>query len=115
MSTPYSSNFDLSIPFSDDSAQINLTANTSQSYIVPGTKSETYSVRFGYNFNNNVFVSKNAAFTMPAADTMSLSGFVELNPGADGTQRYVNGGDTLHFVTPDTSAYVSISLRKLPS
>lgn len=115
MATSFNSNFNLSIPFSDESVQIHLDQNTDETYIVPGDKSVIYAVYFGYNLSSNVFVSLNAPFAIPAAGNVSTQRFAELNPGFSGGQRYVKGGDILHFITPDASAFVSIALKRLPS
>lgn len=113
MSTRYNSNYDLTVPFSDDSAQLHLTSGSALTYTVPGSANNTYSVRFSYNSDASIFVRKNAAPTIPGADTINTEQFNEYKPGADGTQRYVIGGDVLHFETTDAAAYCGISVRKI--
>lgn len=114
MSVPYTSNFDLTMPFVDDSAVIALGAAAEETYTVPGTSVNKYSVRFSYTSTSNVFVRKNDTPTIPAGGTVEEEENTEFRPGGDGTQRYVQGGDVLHFITPDASAYVGIRLMKLP-
>jgi hypothetical protein len=110
----YNSNFDITQPFSDVSVQMALATGTAQSYTVPGNAHDKFSVRFGLNHNSNVFIGNNVTAASPGAGDKTTTQFLELNPGHDGSQRYVKGGDVLSFVTPDTAAYVSISIRQLP-
>lgn len=114
MSIIYNSNYDLTIPFSDDSAQVALGVGVEQTYTVPGPATTYYSVRFAYISTSNVFVRLNAIPTTPGAASVTTQTYSEFRPGADGSQRYVKGGDVIHFITPDATAYVGISLRQLP-
>jgi hypothetical protein len=114
MAIQYNSNFDLTIPFSDVCVQFALATNTADSFTVPGGPTAKYAVRFGYTSTSNVFVRLNTAPTVPAPGTNDTERYNEFRPGADGSQRYVQGGDVIHFITPDASAYVGISLRQLP-
>ena len=114
MAIQYNSNFDLTIPFSDVSVQVALATNTPASYTVPGIATTKYAARFAYNQDANVFIRLNTAPTTPPAGTVTTQAYGEYRPGADGSQRYVAGGDVLHFTTPDASAYVGITLRQLP-
>lgn len=115
MAILYNSNYDETVPFSDVCVQVNLATNTSQSYTVPGTAIDKYSIRFGYTENSNVFVSSNVTGTVPTSGTSNTQQYTEFRPGSDGSQRYAKGGDVLHFITPDaTGAYFGISLRQLP-
>lgn len=115
MAIAYNSNYDLTIPFSDVCIQFALATNASDSFMVPGPATTTYSMRFGYTENSNVWVRLNAAPTTPPAGTATAEPYSEFRPGADGSQRYVNGGDEVHFITSDASAQVGISLRQLRS
>jgi hypothetical protein len=109
----YNSNYDVTIPFSDVSLQIALATATEQTYTVPGTATVQYSARFSYTQNSNVFVRLNGTVVTPGAGTKTTLQYDEFKPGSDGSQRYVKGGDVLHFITPDASAYVGMSLRQL--
>jgi len=111
----YNSNYDETVPFSDVCVQIGLNTNSSQSYTVPGDFHNKYSVRFSYTANANIFVGLNTTGTVPTGGTSNTQQYVEFRPGDDGSQRYVQGGDVLHFITPDaTGAYFGFSLRSLP-
>ena len=115
MTVQYNENFNLTIPFSDTSVQFNLAQNAALTFTVPGLATDKYSVRFAYNSTANVFVRLNAAPTVPGAGTSGTQQYGEFRPGGDGSQRYVQGTDVIHVITPDASgAYAGISLRKLP-
>lgn len=115
MAIKYSSNYEQTIPLSDVCAQIHLTANVGQQFVVPGVDTIKYSVLFSYISTSNVFVCNNAAPVIPAANTVGVQQYNEFRPGEDSvTKRYVKGGDVLHFITPDATAYVGIRLMQLP-
>lgn len=113
MAIQYNSNYDLTIPFSDVSLQIALATATEQTYTIPGSATTQYSVKFSYTENSNVFIRLNGTVTTPAPGTIGTQQYGEFKPGSDGSQRYVKGGDVLHFITPDASAYMGASLRQL--
>jgi hypothetical protein len=114
MSLPYNSNYDLTRPFSDDVAQVNLTVGGGvETYTVPGLVTDRYSVRFTYASDSNVFVCLNADPTIPGAASVGVQQYNEFKPGGDCTQRYVKGTDTIRMATPDASAYVGLSLMKV--
>lgn len=114
MAISYNSNFDLTIPFSDVCAQIALGANVEETFAVPGNSTVKYSMRINLNATSNVFIRLNDTPTIPPGGTVGTEQYNEYRAGADGSQRYVQGGDVVHFITPDASAYVGISLRQLP-
>jgi hypothetical protein len=114
MAIQYNSNFDLTIPFSDVCVQFSLATDTEQTYTVPGVATIRYAARFSYISTSNVFVRLNDTPAIPAAGTSGTEQYNEFRPGADGSQRYLKGGDVVYLITPDASAYVGISLRQLP-
>ncbi len=114
MAIQYNSNFDLTIPFSDVCAQVAMAANAEETYTIPGAATVRYAARFAYTYNSNVFVRLNSAPTTPPGGTVTTQQYSEFRPGDDGSQRYVKGGDVLHFITPDATAYAGVSLRQLP-
>lgn len=114
MAVSYNSNYDLTVPFSDLSIQVHVQTGTPESFTVPGTATTRYSARFAYGPTSNVFVRLNTAAGVPSGGTVATEPYNELNPGHDRSQRYVNGGDVLHFATPDSNAYASVSFRQLP-
>jgi hypothetical protein len=115
MAIAYNSNFDLTIPFSDVCAQIALVQNTDITYVVPGPPTTKYAARFSMTSITTVFIRLNGVPTIPAPNTVNQEQYNEMRAGADNTQRYVNGGDVIHFITPTAAAvYVGVSLRQLP-
>ena len=111
MTTGWNSNFqNKTIPFSDTSVQIALAANTSQSYTVPGSETQKYQALFSYTSTSNIFVGYNQAPTTPAPGTHNTNGNEEFRPDC----RYVQGGDIIFFITPDSTGYVGVSLRAIP-
>jgi len=113
MAVSYNSNYDLTIPFSDVSYQVNVQTGTPESFTVPGVATDKYSAKFAYGPASNVFVRVGASPTVPASGVVLTESYAELNPGHDRSQRYLNGGDVVHFSTPDSNAYASVSLRRI--
>lgn len=110
MAIQYNSNFIETMPFSDASVQIACGASVEQTYTVPGGQTMQYQAYFEYASNSNVFVCKNATPVIPSAGSVGTQQYNEFKP----VKRYVRGGDVLHFITPDSSAYIGVSLRQLP-
>ena len=112
MAIPYTSSYDETIAFSDVCVQMSLATNTAQTYTLPGTSTQNYTVLFGFPTSTNLFVGKNSTATVPAGGTQTTSQYVEfITPGE---KRYCVGGDVLSFITPDSSARVGISVRAIP-
>lgn len=96
--------------FSDTGASMALAANAELTYTVPGVSTARYQALFGFNAAANVYIALNVSATVPSAGTInSSSRFQELRP----CKRVVQGGDVLHFITADTTAQVSVSLRAI--
>ena len=109
MTISYNSNYNETIPFSDTDIQIACQANAALSYTVPGSDLMQYQAYFSYTQQSNVFVCKNSAPTIPSNGTVGTQQYNEFKP----IKRYVKGGDVLYFITPDTLAYIGVSLRQL--
>lgn len=109
MTIPWNANYIETLPFSDTAIQIGCNANVAESWTVPGADTSEYQAYFEYASNSNVFVCKNSAPTVPALGTVGEQQYNEFKP----KKRYVKGGDVLYFITPDTSAYIGVSLRQL--
>lgn len=109
MTIQYNSNYNETMPFSDTAVQVNCAANVAESFTVPGTTEQQFQAFFEYASNSNVFVCKNTAPTIPASGTVGTQLYNEFKP----QKRYVRGGDVLYFITPDTNAYIGVSLRQL--
>ena len=109
MTIQYNANYIETMPFSDNCIQVNCAANTEKTFTVPGTPEQQFQAYFEYASNSNVFVSKNVTPTVPTSGTVGTQAYNEFKP----KKRYVRGGDVLHFITPDTNAYIGVSLRQL--
>jgi len=110
MAISYNSNFDGTTPFSDVTYPVALATNTDETITVPGTATMQYQALFSYTSTSNVFVRLNAIPTVPPAGTGALEQYNEFRP----MKKYVKGGDVIHLITPDASAYVGVSLMQLP-
>lgn len=97
------------MPFSDTCAQVACNVNAQETYTVPGTNIDFYQAKFKYTSNSNVFVCLNGTPVIPAGATVGTQPYNEFKP----FKRYVKGGDVIHFITPDTTAYIGVSLRKI--
>lgn len=111
MATPYQSSFDETLGFSDTNARLHLLQDAVLEYEVAGASDKKFVVLFEYNDQANIFVGLNYSPTAPAAGTIVTTNTAEFRP----CKRFVKGGDKLYFVTPDTNAYMGISLRQIPS
>lgn len=109
--TNYIDNFDHAKPFSDTCGQVALATNVAQSYTVPGTNSQKYRLKLEFNASANVYVGYNITALAPSAGTNTTTNNMEFRPSEP---KFVKGGDVLSFVTPDTSAYVGVSLLAIP-
>ncbi len=111
MAVQYYNNFVDTTNFSDVTPYMTLKAGVVVTYTVPGTATQNLQALFSYASNSNVFVGYNSTPTTPADSTVTTTGRVEFKP----IKRVVVGGDVLSFLTPDTTAYVGVSFRALPS
>jgi hypothetical protein len=109
MAIKYNSNYHGTIPFSDTDYQVALAANTEKTITIPGSATIQYQALFSYISTSNVFVRKNGVPAIPASGTVGTEQYNEFRPW----KRYVKGGDVLHLITPDATAYVGVSLRQL--
>lgn len=111
MAIRYSSSFDKTIPFSDTDFQLSLTANVVQTITIPGSNTHKYTILFGTSSNANIFAGYNVAATVPAANTTTTTQGIEfITPDC---ARYVIGGDTVSFITPDATAFLGVSVRSI--
>lgn len=109
MTIAYNSNYIETMPFSDTAVQVGLGANVEQTFTVPGTDTMQYQAYFEYISTSNIFVRLNNTPAIPTSGTVATEQYNEFRP----KKRYVKGGDVLHFITSDASAYVGVSLRQL--
>lgn len=111
MTIQYNANYIETMPFSDTCVQVNCEANAEETYTIPGTSEQAYQAYFEYTQDSNVFICKNATPVIPGSGTVGTQQYNEFKP----KKRYVKGGDILHFITPDTNAYIGLSLRQIQS
>lgn len=109
MTSIYNANYIETMPFSDTDIQVACTVSSEQTYTIPGVDTDKYQAYFEYASNSNVFVCKNSTPVIPAGGSVGTQAYNEFKP----KKRYVQGGDVLHFITPDSIAYIGVSLRKL--
>jgi hypothetical protein len=109
MAISYNSNYIETLPFSDACSQVACTTNVEEVVNVPGTSTTQYQAYFGYNQSSNVYVRLNGTPTIPSPGSVGSEPYNEFRP----KKRYVRGGDVIHFITPDATAYVGVSLRQL--
>ena len=109
MTIPYNSNYNETLPFSDTCYQVACLVGVEKTITVPGSPMQQYQAYFEYIQTSNVFVRLNGVPTIPAGGTVGTQQYSEFRP----EKRYVKGGDVIHFITPDASAYLGVSLRQL--
>lgn len=95
------------LPFSINKYSATLTTGAEQTFTVP-SETRNYIVIFSFEPGARVWVAKNETAAVPAGATV-VSTTSELNP----TARQVLGGDVLHFITPDVTADMGITLYAL--
>ena|ERR1700690_3397971 len=113
MTIRYTTSYNETIPFSDTCAQINLAANTAQTYTLPGDGSQKYILTFGLPSSANAWIGYNVTATTPASGTQSATAGLEFI--IPGMQRYAIGGDVLSLKSSDTNAQIGISIRSIPN
>ena len=109
MAIPYNSNYLETVPFSDVCAQFALDSGAELTFTIPGSATQNYRCEFHYNSTSNIFVRLNGTVTVPGAGTVTTQQYNEFRTEI----KYVKGGDVIHVITPDTTAYMSLSLMSL--
>jgi hypothetical protein len=109
MTTQWNANYIETMPFSDTCFQVGCTVNSAQTVTIPGTDTMQYQALFEYASNSNVFVGKNAVPVIPPGGSVGTQTYNEFKP----LKRYVRGGDVLHLITPDATAYIGVTLRQI--
>lgn len=111
--TKYNTNFEGTFPFSDQTVQISLAANTALSYTIPGGNDIQYRCEFSWYYTSAVWVGYNTTAVVPvaASATTSSNSSIEFRPSV----RYVRGGDVLSFISDSIVTNAGFSLLQLPS
>lgn len=103
----YNCNYDGTMNFTGGAVQLRLSANTEVTFTVPGPATTMYAVDFRYNSNNDYFIGYKVTAVIPAPDVAGEVGNLDYKPD----KRFVFGGDVLHFITPNTTAYMGFTYR----
>lgn len=111
MTERYYNNYEETRSFGFESVTVTLASGSNVTYTVPGNATNNYIAEFEYNANNDIFVGYNTSAAVPSSNTANSSSVVEYKP----KKRYVKGGDTLNFVTPNTTVYFGFIVRTIPS
>jgi|SRR6185503_16130323 len=111
--TTYNSAFEGAFPFSDQTVQVALAANTELTYTVPGDNSMQYRADFSVPYNANIWIGYNITVTQPTPATATTTNRVE-RISNENYVRYVRGGDVLHFISNALVTDIGISLLRLP-
>lgn len=107
--TPFRTNFNATMPFSDTGAKFWLGAGVELTYTVPGESDQKFRAEFRYNENADVWVKLNGTIIVPVAGTVVDSYNEEFRPEF----KVVNGGDVLHFISTGTPQF-GVVLFSLP-
>jgi hypothetical protein len=101
MATPYNRNFTDCFPFSDTGVMMTLVASTALTYTVPGVSTQKYRANFSINSTVDVWVRKNGTAVLPTSGTATAT-YNQEKINSVNFIKYVNGGDTLSFISPTT-------------
>lgn len=97
--TPWGSNFGETNPFSNNTVNILLAANTAISWTVPGLATQQYRAHFSASTSADVWVSYNATAAIPTSNVVKTNNQERVDVNFN---RYVNGGDVLSFISTGT-------------
>lgn len=111
--TIFNTNFLGTLPFSDQTYQVALAANTELTVTIPGTNANLYRCEFSYSYDADVWVGFNTTAVVPPAGAITTvtNESLELRPSV----RYVRGGDVLSFISSSIVGDAGFSLLALPS
>ena len=111
--TKFNTNYLHSLPFSDQTVQVALAANTELTYTIPGDKDVQYRCEFSYAYDANVWVGYNTTAVVPVAGSVTTSdnSSIVLRPSV----KYVRGGDVLSFISGSIVSNMGFELLVLPS
>jgi hypothetical protein len=105
----WNSNYNETMPFSDTCFQVACTSNAEQTATIPGDSTMYFQAYFEYISTSNVYICLNSTPTIPAGGTVGTQQYNEFRP----IKRLVRGGDVIHFITPDATARIGVSVRQL--
>jgi hypothetical protein len=105
--TRYVKNFMNCFPFSNYNFNMLLAVDTALAYTVPGEPTQKFRIKFSCSSAAEIWVGYNKTPVDPTSNTATTNSFQELVPLDE--CRFVNGGDTLSFIS-HTASKVSGSL-----
>lgn len=111
--TRFNTNYLECLPFSDQSVQVALAANTALPYTIPGDSSVQYRCQFSYAYDANVWVGYNTAAVVPIAGAVTTASNTSIVFRPD--VKYVRGGDILSFISGSIVSNIGLELLLLPS
>ena len=111
--TRFNTNYLECLPFSDQTVQVALAANTALPYTIPGDSSVQYRCEFSYAYDANVWVGYNTTAVVPVAGAVTTTSntSIVLRPKI----KYVRGGDVLSFISASIVSNMGFELLLLPS
>lgn len=111
--TKFNTNYLECLPFSDQTVQVALAANTALPYTIPGDSSVQYRCEFSYAYDANIWVGYNTTAVVPMAGavTTTSNSSIVLRPKI----KYVRGGDVLSFISGSIVSNMGFELLVLPS
>lgn len=96
------------LPFTTDNYQMKLSASTVKEVTAP-TKYAKMSAVFSYESGSSVWVARNPASNISAPSGNPVATVAQMNP----PMREVYSGDTIQFVTSNTTAEVGVSFYEM--
>jgi hypothetical protein len=84
-----------------------LAIDTALTYTIPGIATQKFRIKFSCSSTAEIWVGYNVTSTDPSSNTATTKSYQELIPFDEA--RFVNGGDTLSFLS-HTASRVSASL-----
>lgn len=110
MAIDFCMNYEGTEPFSDLTFQVALQTGVAEvTAAFPGPTTTKYRVHIKYSASQNIYVGRNVAPNIPTLGTVTAQPYVDFRPEIV----FVYGGDVLHFITPDTTAYFGGSAQTL--
>jgi len=108
MSTTYNSNFNGTMPFTDQSITFALTQTVVESFTIPGPSTVSYTAIFHFPIISPVWVGLNVVPHDPVTGSPEIQPFVSLRP----EKKYVRGGDVINLlVNEDIFALTRVSVE----
>lgn len=99
--TPFRKNFSETRPFSNYNFNMLLAADTALPFTVPGEATQKFRIKFTRSSTAEIWVAYNKTAVDPTSNTATTNAYQELVPLDEA--RFVNGGDTLSFLSHTAS------------